>query len=37
MTQIVWSPQALRDIESIRAYVAEDSPRVAESLLQNSF
>ena len=30
MTQIVWSPQALRDIESIRAYISEDSPRVAE-------
>ena len=30
MTQIVWSPQALRDIESIRMYIAEDSPRVAE-------
>ena len=30
MTEIVWSPQALRDIESIRAYIAEDSPRVAE-------
>ena len=30
MTPIVWSPQALRDIESIRTYIAEDSPRVAE-------
>ena len=30
MTQIVWSPQALHDIESIRAYITEDSPRVAE-------
>ena len=30
MTQIVWSPVALRDIESIRMYIAEDSPRVAE-------
>jgi len=30
VTQIVWSPQALRDIESIRMYIAEDSPRVAE-------
>ena len=30
MTQIIWSPQALRDIESIRAYIAQDSPRVAE-------
>ena len=30
MTQIVWSPQSLRDIESIRAYIAQDSARVAE-------
>ncbi len=30
MTQIIWSPQALRDIEAIRAYIAEDSPHVAE-------
>ena len=30
MTQIIWSPQALRDMEAIRAYMAEDSPRVAE-------
>jgi addiction module RelE/StbE family toxin len=30
VTRIIWSPQALRDIESIRAYIAEDSPRVAE-------
>ena len=30
MTQIVWSPQSLRDIEAIRAYIAEDSPRYAD-------
>jgi toxin ParE1/3/4 len=30
VTQIVWSPQALRDIESIQAYISEDSLRVAE-------
>ena len=30
MTQIIWSPQALRDFESIRTYIAQDSPRVAE-------
>ncbi|MCA9462108.1 MAG: type II toxin-antitoxin system RelE/ParE family toxin [Nitrospira sp.] len=28
MTHIIWSPQALRDIEAIRVYIAEDSPRV---------
>ena len=30
MTQIIWSPQALRDFEAIRTSIAEDSPRVAE-------
>ena len=30
MTRIVWSPQSLRDIEAIRAYIAEDSPRYAD-------
>lgn len=30
MTQIIWSPQALRDLRSIRAYIAEDSPRYAD-------
>ncbi len=30
MTKIIWSPQALHDVESIRTYIAQDSPRVAE-------
>ena len=30
MTRILWSPQALRDIKSIREYIAHDSPRYAE-------
>ena len=30
MTRIVWSPQSLRDIEAIRAYIAEDSPHYAD-------
>jgi toxin ParE1/3/4 len=30
VTQIIWSPQSLRDIESIREYISQDSPRVAE-------
>ena len=30
MTQINWPPQALRDMDPIRTYIAEDSPRVAE-------
>ena len=30
MTAIIWSPQSLRDLEGIRAYIAQDSPRYAE-------
>ena len=30
MIPISWSPQALRDIESIREYIARDSPRYAD-------
>lgn len=30
MTRIVWSPQSLRDLEAIRAYIAEDSPHYAD-------
>jgi addiction module RelE/StbE family toxin len=34
VTQILWSPQALSDLESIRDYIARDSPRYAELVLQ---
>ena len=30
MTSVVWSPQAIRDVESIRAFIAQDSPAYAE-------
>lgn len=30
MTLVIWSPQAIRDIESIRAFIAQDSPAYAE-------
>ncbi len=30
MTPVIWSPQAIRDIESIRAFIAQDSPAYAE-------
>ena len=30
MTRIIWSPRSLRDVESIRDYIARDSPRVAD-------
>ena len=29
MTELTWSPQALRDLESIRDYIAADSPHYA--------
>jgi addiction module RelE/StbE family toxin len=34
VTRILWSPQALGDLESIRDYIARDSPRYAELVLQ---
>ena len=30
MTSVVWSPQAIRDVESIRAFIAQDSTSYAE-------
>ena len=30
MTQIIWSPRSLRDVESIRDYISRDSSRVAD-------
>ena len=35
MTSIIWSPQAIRDIESIRAFIAQDSPSYAELVAQH--
>lgn len=34
MTRILWSPQALRDLEGIRDYVAADSPRYAALVIE---
>ena len=34
MTAITWSPQSLRDLEAIRAYIAQDSPRYAGLVVQ---
>jgi plasmid stabilization system protein ParE len=34
VTPITWSPQSLRDLESIRAYIAADSPRYAVLVVQ---
>jgi plasmid stabilization system protein ParE len=30
VTSDIWSPQAIRDIESIRAFIAQDSPPYAD-------
>jgi plasmid stabilization system protein ParE len=30
VTSVIWSPQAVRDIDSIRAFIAQDSPAYAE-------
>ena len=34
MTQIIWSPRSLRDVESIRDYIAQDSPRIADLVVR---
>ena len=34
MTRIVWSPQALADLESIREYIAHDSTRYAQLVVR---
>src|SRR5205823_2052721 len=30
VTPVTWSPEAIRDVESIRAFIAQDSPVYAE-------
>ncbi len=34
MTAIIWSPQAVLDLELIREYIAHDSPRYAELVVR---
>jgi toxin ParE1/3/4 len=34
VNRIVWSPQAIRDVESIRAFIAQDSPAYAELIAE---
>ncbi len=34
MTKLIWSPQSLRDLESIRNYVAADSPHYAALVVE---
>ena len=37
MTTLTWSPEALRDIEAIRTYVAQDSERYADLVVRRIF
>lgn len=34
MRKLIWSPQALRDLEAIRDYIADDSPRYAALVIE---
>jgi len=34
VTRILWSPQALLDVESVRDYISHDSPRYAELVVR---
>ncbi len=34
MTSLIWSPQSLRDLESIRAYITEESPLYADLVVR---
>lgn len=29
MTTVIWSPQAIRDVEAVRSFIAQDSPTYA--------
>ncbi|MCP3958258.1 MAG: type II toxin-antitoxin system RelE/ParE family toxin [bacterium] len=37
MARVIWSPQALDDIEAIRAFIARDAPRTAKRFVQRIF
>ena len=37
MTSVVWTHQALRDLDAIRAYIAEDSTRYADLVVKRIF
>ncbi len=34
MTEVIWAPQAILDVEAIRAHVARDSPHYADLLVE---
>ena len=33
MTRVLWSPQAIRDVEAIRAFIAQDSSAYAQLIV----
>jgi addiction module RelE/StbE family toxin len=35
MVEVIWSPQSLRDVESIAAFIAEDSEQYASLFIQD--
>lgn len=37
MARVIWSPQALDDLEVIRDFIAVDAPRTARSFIQRIF
>ena len=34
MTAVIWAPQAIQDVEAIRAHVGRDSPHYADLLVE---
>ena len=34
MTRIIWAPQAVQDLEAIRAYISRDSPQYADLFVE---
>lgn len=37
MARLIWSPQALADVEAIRAFIARDASRTAQIFVQRIF
>ena len=37
MARVIWSPQALDDIEAIRQFIARDAPQTAQRFVQRIF
>ena len=37
MARVIWSPQALEDVASIRQFIAREAPRTARAFVQRIF